>query len=90
MHRDARSAKGASDMKLRQALEDFKVDEISRPQVLDSDGPYRLYILQKQGLDTFTLLAYLSKKLNVPYKEFGIAGLKDRHAITSQNLSIPT
>jgi tRNA pseudouridine13 synthase len=77
-------------MKLRQAPKDFKVEELSELDVSDEDLGFGLYRLEKRGLDTFTLLAYLSKRLGVPYKEFGIAGLKDRHAVTKQYLTIPS
>jgi tRNA pseudouridine13 synthase len=77
-------------MKLRQDIMDFRVDEISELKVSDEDRGFRLYKLEKRGLDTFTLLAYLSKRLKVPYKDFGIAGLKDRHAVTTQYITIPS
>ncbi len=77
-------------MKLRQDIKDFKVDEISELKISDEDLGFGLYKLEKRGLDTFTLLAYLSKRLGVPYKDFGIAGLKDRHAITTQYITIPS
>jgi len=77
-------------MKLRQRPEDFRVDEQSDLDISQKDLEFSLYRLEKTGLDTFTLLAYLSKRLGVPYKEFGVAGLKDRHAITVQNITIPS
>jgi tRNA pseudouridine13 synthase len=40
-------------------------------------------------MDTFSLLKYLSKQNKIPFSEFGIAGLKDKHAITRQYLAIP-
>ena len=77
-------------MKLRQDLKDFVVDEISELKISDEDLGFALYRLEKRGLDTFTLLAYLSKRLGVPYRDFGIAGLKDRHAVTTQYITIPS
>jgi tRNA pseudouridine13 synthase len=77
-------------MKLRQDLKDFRVDEISDLKISDEDLGFAVYRLEKRGLDTFTLLAYLSKRLGVPYKDFGIAGLKDRHAVTTQYITIPS
>jgi tRNA pseudouridine13 synthase len=77
-------------MKLRQDLRDFKVEEISDLKISDEKLGFAVYKLEKRGLDTFTLLAYLSKRLGVPYKDFGIAGLKDRHAVTVQYITIPT
>jgi len=77
-------------MKLRQAPQDFMVEEISDIKASEDDQGFGIYLLEKRGLDTFTLLAYLSKRLGVPYKDFGIAGLKDRHAITKQYITIPS
>ena len=77
-------------MKLRQAPQDFRVEEVSDIKATQTELGFGLYLLEKRGLDTFTLLAYLSKRLGVPYKDFGIAGLKDRHAITKQFVTIPS
>ncbi len=74
-------------MKLRQLPEDFIVEEKSELNILDK-GPYKLFILEKKGMETFALLSYLSKQNNIPIKEFGIAGLKDKHAVTRQYLTV--
>lgn len=74
-------------MKLRQIAEDFKVYEINNFDILH-DGEYKLYSLEKKNIETFFLISHLSKKNNIPSKEFGIAGLKDKHAITSQYFTI--
>jgi tRNA pseudouridine13 synthase len=76
-------------MKLRQLPEDFVVEEISRFDISKS-GNFKLYLLEKKCLETFSLLSYLSKKNNVPFREFGIAGLKDKHAVTKQFFTIPS
>lgn len=75
-------------MKLRQDLEDFKVEEISE-FVLKDSGAYKLYLLEKRGMETFYLLAYLAKQNGILVTDFGIAGMKDKHAITKQYLTIP-
>jgi tRNA pseudouridine13 synthase len=75
-------------MKLRQLPEDFIVEEKNDIHLLDK-GPYKLFILEKKGMETFALLSYLSKQNNIPIKELGIAGLKDKHAMTRQYLTIP-
>ncbi len=76
-------------MKLRQTLEDFKVEEIAKFKVSDS-GKFRLYSLEKKGLETFSLIRYLSSQNKIPSSKFGIAGLKDKHAITKQHFTLPT
>lgn len=75
-------------MKLKQLPEDFKVEELNELKP-SKEGEYKLYLLEKKSLETFSLLNYLSRKNRIPIQEFGIAGLKDRHAITKQYLTIP-
>src|SRR3989338_2390948 len=77
-------------MKLKQLPEDFKVEEISDIGISKEKKGYKIYLLEKKGMETFSLLAYLSKKNKIPVKDFGIAGLKDRHAVTKQHFSIPS
>ena len=77
-------------MKLKQLPEDFKVEEIADISISKDKKGYKIYLLEKKGMETFSLLAYLSKKNKIPVKDFGIAGLKDRHAVTKQHFSIPS
>ncbi len=76
-------------MKLRQIPEDFVVEEISTIKPQTTTGKFKLYLLQKKGLETFYLIDYLSKKNNIPANEFGIAGLKDKYAFTKQYMTLP-
>lgn len=76
-------------MKLRQVPEDFTVEEIAGFSIKQA-GDYKLYLLDKKNLETFALLSYLSKQNGIPVRAFGIAGIKDRHAVTRQYLTIPT
>jgi len=70
-------------MKLKQIPSDFIVEEI--PIIVPKPkGNYVLYHLHKTGLETLHLLSYLGKMNDIPVGEFGIAGVKDKHAITSQ------
>ncbi|PKP52539.1 MAG: tRNA pseudouridine(13) synthase TruD [Candidatus Altiarchaeales archaeon HGW-Altiarchaeales-3] len=76
-------------MKLRQVVDDFKVEELSDFKVSDS-GKYKLYLLEKRSMESFALLGYLSRSNNIPVSGFGIAGLKDKHAVTRQYLTVPS
>lgn len=80
-------------MKLKQKPEDFVVEEILseniKRNISQKEGKYKLYILKKKSLETFALLRYLSKNNNIPLKEIGFAGLKDKHASTTQHITIP-
>ena len=75
-------------MKLRQLPKDFQVEEI-RINKLVQKGKYKLYQLEKKELETFMIVSYIAKVNNIPRKEIGIAGLKDKYGITKQFMSIP-
>ena len=71
-------------MKLKQLAEDFRVEEISKFNIL-KNGSYKIYLLEKKGLETFSLLSYLSRKNRIPASEFGIAGLKDKPVVKDRH-----
>ncbi len=80
-------------VKLRQVPEEFQVTELGGPEpVIGSemvDCEHRLYLLEKRDLDTIALLARLSRHFNLPRRSFGLSGFKDRHAVTSQKVTLP-
>jgi tRNA pseudouridine13 synthase len=76
-------------MKLRQQPSDFKVEEISTFRISKTKDNYKLYSLEKSGVETFYLLQYLSKQNRIPVQEFSVAGLKDKHAETKQYMTLP-
>ena len=61
-------------MKLRQAVDDFRVEELSGFK--SGSGKYKIYLLEKRSMESFALLGYLSGSNNIPVSWFGIAGLK--------------
>ncbi len=71
----------------RVCLDDFVVSEIPRAAP-DGEGDYAYAYVEKRGLNTHDLLAALRER-GVPYNEVGVAGLKDKHAVTRQWLSVP-
>ena len=46
--------------------------------------------MEKTELDTFDAIRLISRKTNIPLFEIGYAGLKDKHAVTKQYISIPS
>lgn len=67
---------------------DFIVEEI--PVYLPcGDGEHFYLWIEKEGLSAEQLLIHLSKSLEVKRSDIGVAGLKDRHAITRQWISVP-
>jgi tRNA pseudouridine13 synthase len=51
-------------------------------------GDYLHFTLVKRNWDTVKALRYIAKGLRVSLKRFGIAGMKDKRAITAQRASI--
>ncbi len=68
--------------------EDFVVDEL--PLYPASGQGAHLYVrLRKRGMTTPQLLRVLSNVSGVKERDIGYAGLKDKHAVTSQWFSLP-
>lgn len=67
--------------------EDFIVDEISDIP-LRQDGEHGIYILKKRLCTTEKAVQLVAETLGIPRKWIGVAGNKDRVAITTQHISI--
>ena len=68
--------------------EDFEVEEL--PAYLPSGEGEHLYLwVEKRGRDTREVVKALASALGVDEGEVGVAGMKDRQAITRQLLSVP-
>ena len=67
---------------------DFIVDEIPAYQP-SGTGEHLFLQIEKEGVSAEQLLIHLAKTLNVKRNDIGVAGLKDRHAITRQWISVP-
>jgi tRNA pseudouridine13 synthase len=73
---------------LRAAPEDFVVDEV--PAYAPSGAGDHVFVhVEKRGLTTPQLVAQLASALGVDRRDIGVAGMKDRHAVTRQWLSLP-
>ncbi len=72
--------------RLRQRIEDFKVEEIPKPSPPGDE--YTIFWLEKFNWDTNRALAAVAHALHVGPKRFGIAGTKDRRAVTKQRVSV--
>jgi len=66
--------------------EDFQVDESIGLQ--PQEGPFALYRLTKWGVGTPEALAAICRKWKLHERRVAWAGLKDRHALTTQYLTI--
>lgn len=72
---------------LKQKPDHFIVTEILR-QEPEGDGDYHYILFQKQGMTTMQVIEGLMRTFAFNRNMIGIAGLKDKHAITQQWMSI--
>lgn len=82
-------------MTIRRLPQDFQVDERLAPEWLaaleaarSERTPVAVYRLTKEGLTTPDAVAHLCRSLRVSPGAASYAGLKDRHALTAQHVSI--
>jgi len=74
--------------RIKQEPEDFEVDEI--PAYEPSGTGEHLYLwVEKRGMGAEYFIRQIARRLDVPPAEIGTAGLKDRHAVTRQYVSVP-
>lgn len=71
---------------LKTKPEDFIVEEIV--QYTPNEGPYTYFLLKKKNYTTMKAVKTLANYWGIPEKNIGFAGLKDRHAITTQLCSV--
>jgi tRNA pseudouridine13 synthase len=70
------------------APEDFAVDEL--PLVEPSgDGNHLWVLARKRQLTTTEMVGALARAAGVPERDLGYSGMKDKHAVTSQWVSLP-
>lgn len=70
------------------APEDFVVDEI--PLYSHSgEGEHQYVCVQKRGFTTPAMVRAVTRAAGVDERDVGYAGLKDKHAVTTQWLSLP-
>jgi len=72
--------------KFEQNQDDFKVDEIGIE--FKGSGNFSIYHIQKIEMTTWDMIAAFAEYLNINAEKIGYAGLKDKHATTSQYISI--
>ena len=75
------------DYKLKQLPEDFQVEELTR-LIGGADGPFAFYRLEKRGWTTPDALDVVRRRWKIEPRRIAFGGLKDRHALTVQYLTI--
>lgn len=73
-------------MKLRRLPEDFQVEELT--DHTPAGGPYALYRLTKTSMGTPEAVQSVVRRWGIARKKISYGGLKDRHAVTVQHLTI--
>lgn len=71
----------------RQNSRDFVVEEIPLYE-FSGDGEHLVLFVRKKDLSTFEMIDILAKYLGIKNRDIGYAGLKDKHALTKQYISI--
>ncbi|HEX4611940.1 MAG TPA: tRNA pseudouridine(13) synthase TruD [Urbifossiella sp.] len=74
-------------MKLKQQPDDFRVEEIT-DVVPGAAGEFALYRLDKTGWTTPDAVAAVRRRWQLDGRRVSYGGLKDRHAVTAQHLSV--
>lgn len=75
--------------KCKVRAEDFFVAEI--PAYSPEERGDFLYLwVEKQGLSAEQLVSHLARCLQIAHQDVGTAGMKDRHAVTRQMVSVPS
>jgi tRNA pseudouridine13 synthase len=70
------------------SVEDFCVDEIPL-YAAEGDGDHWYVQLEKRSMTTPQLIRAVATASGASERDIGRAGLKDRHAVTTQWLSVP-
>ncbi len=74
--------------RIRQQPRDFQVYEV--PAYSPAGQGEHLFVhIEKEGLTTRAVLEFLRDRLSIDEAQIGVAGLKDKHALTQQWFSIP-
>ncbi len=67
--------------------EDFLVDEIPLYDPC-GEGEHLYLGIEKRGVSHSEMLAVIARKFGVPRNRIGVAGMKDKHAVTRQTVSL--
>jgi tRNA pseudouridine13 synthase len=73
-------------MKLKTMPEDFRVEELADVRI--GTGPFGFYRLDKCGIGTPEAIQYILHKWQLSRNDISYGGMKDRHADTSQYITI--
>lgn len=75
------------DFELKKTPEDFRVEELPLYPATGA-GDHLLIEIEKRELTTLQAISRLARALDRKPRDFGYAGMKDRHALTRQRFSV--
>src|SRR5262245_25982744 len=73
-------------MKLKRLAEDFQVEE--QVAMKRGGGPMAMYLLTKESLGTLEAIEAIVRRWKLARARIAFAGLKDKHALTRQFVTI--
>lgn len=78
----------STPMRLKVTASDFQVQEATDLRISRRPARYRVYLLEKEGWNTVDALLRIARAGGVPFARFAYGGKKDRHARTSQYVTV--
>ncbi len=87
MNRFYSLAHASIDFHFKQSPRDFVVDEIPLYE-FSGEGEHLILQVRKKSLSTSEMIGQIARYLGIKNKEIGYAGLKDKHAMTKQYISL--
>jgi tRNA pseudouridine13 synthase len=80
-------AHASIDFHFKQTPRDFVVEEIPLYE-FSGEGEHLILFVRKKNLSTTEMIGQIARYLGIKNKEIGYAGLKDKHAMTKQYISL--
>ena len=80
-------AHSSIDFHFKQSPRDFVVEEIPLYE-FSGEGEHLILYIRKKNLATTEMIGHIARYLGIKNKEIGYAGLKDKHAMTKQYISL--
>ena len=80
-------AHASIDFHFKQSPRDFVVEEIPLYE-FSGEGEHLILFIRKKNFSTTEMIGQIARYLGIKNKEIGYAGLKDKHAMTKQYISL--
>ena len=80
-------AHASIDFHFKQSPRDFVVEELPLYE-FSGEGEHLILFVRKKSLSTNEMIGQIARYLGIKNREIGYAGLKDKHAMTKQYISI--